>query len=286
MLEQIRTALADAAQGYSDTRFHYCWMEATALKGNHCTLSGTVLDVETRATMTAALAGSFPKITFDAATVRVLRSSPAQLLTVVTNVAGLYAEPSLQAEMVSQLLNGWRVERLQGEGRWVYLRQADGYLGWAYLSYLAGTAAPAPTHIACTPVSLLRQEETARRQQMVRDVAQFIGVPYVWGGCTGLGIDCSGMIQLLHRLVGRTIPRDAETQYTAGRPVEPPFRQGDLLFFGGESDTRAITHVGMSLGGWRMVHASIARNGVYEADVQAVGHLRERFAGARTFLSR
>ena len=41
----------------------------------------------------------------------------------------------------------------------------------------------------------------------------------------------------------------------------------------------------MSLGGWQMLHSSIARNGVYEDHVQKVDHLRERFAGARSFLS-
>jgi cell wall-associated NlpC family hydrolase len=99
-----------------------------------------------------------------------------------------------------------------------------------------------------------------------------------------LGIDCSGMAQLPHRLVGLTIPRDADMQYKAGQPVEPPFQPGDLLFFGGESERRSITHVAMSLGDWRIVHASRARNGVYEDDVQAVKHLRESFVGARTFL--
>jgi cell wall-associated NlpC family hydrolase len=82
-------------------------------------------------------------------------------------------------------------------------------------------------------------------------------------------------------------------QYDAGQPVEPPFQPGDLLFFGGDggglpasrSAGRSITHVGISLGGWRIVHSSRARNGVYEDDVQAVEGLRERFVGARTFLN-
>jgi cell wall-associated NlpC family hydrolase len=118
---------------------------------------------------------------------------------------------------------------------------------------------------------------------MLRDGARLIGVPYVWGAISGLGIDCSGLVQLLHRLVGVEIPRDADMQFDAGQPVEPPFQPGDLLFFTGSSKRRAITHVGMSVGGWQMLHSSINRNGVFEENVQA-GSLAERFAGARSFL--
>ena len=336
-LEQIRAALLETSQRYRDTRIHHCQMEAAAVEGDRCTLVGTLLDEEALATLMGTLADHFPEITFDSGGVQVLRTRSPQFLTVGTNVAALHVEPSLRTELLSQLLNGWSVELLAERGGWVYVRQTDGYLGWAYRSHLTAAPAPSPTHVVCAPVSLMRsapdatsplvsrlvagtavspgaqsgpwaeldlagdlrgwvpqkdlcaladlaQEEAIQRQQMVQDVARYTGVPYLWGGCTALGIDCSGMVQLLHRLVGRIIPRDADMQYNAGRPVEYPFRPGDLLFFCGESKIRAITHVGMSLGGWRMVHASIARNGVYEDDVQTVKSLQERFVGARTFL--
>jgi cell wall-associated NlpC family hydrolase len=119
---------------------------------------------------------------------------------------------------------------------------------------------------------------------MVADAAGFIGVPYLWGGCSALGIDCSGYAQLLHRLIGVTLPRDADMQYAAGGPVEPPYQPGDLLFFGEAGARPKITHVAVSLGGWRILHSSRARNGVYEDDVQAVPHLAESFIAARTFV--
>jgi gamma-D-glutamyl-L-lysine dipeptidyl-peptidase len=58
------------------------------------------------------------------------------------------------------------------------------------------------------------------------------------------------------------------------------------MFFAGEPAAHAprkITHVGLSLGGWKIIHSSRSNNGVYEDDIQAVEHLRTTFCGARTF---
>jgi cell wall-associated NlpC family hydrolase len=127
--------------------------------------------------------------------------------------------------------------------------------------------------------------ESAQRVQIVADAMRFVGVPYRWGGCTAFGIDCSGFARLLHDLSGLSLPRDADMQFGAGRPVEPPYQPGDLLFFGEprRAESPWITHVAVSLGGWRIIHSSRARNGVYEDDVQTVAHLRESFVAARTF---
>ena len=339
ILVQVRAALAEVSQKYSDTRLCHCQLEAEAVGENGCALVGSVLDGETLTAVHDTLTEQFPDLAFTAGAVRVLRSQPGQFWQVATNVTGLYAEPSFQAEMVSQLVQGMRVEQLLEQGKWVYVRQDDGYLGWVYGSYLGETAVSAPTHLVSSPIALLHQspDETAlrvgrvlagtavcvtqtnntwaqlslaggstgwtplanlrpcdtlpqtgsaQRQQIIQDATQFIGVPYLWGGCTSLGLDCSGLAQLTHRLAGVIIPRDADMQYKAGRVVEPPFQPGDLLYFGNQRQTggRAITHVGISLGDWRILHASVARNGVYEDDIQTVPHLHQQFVGARTFL--
>jgi cell wall-associated NlpC family hydrolase len=123
-----------------------------------------------------------------------------------------------------------------------------------------------------------------RRAQMIEDAARLIGVPYLWGGTTGNGIDCSGFARLLHAWVGVDIPRDADLQWSAAKPVEPPFQPGDLLFFGEGDSGRAVTHVGVSLGGWKVIHAARSRNGVYMDDVQQNENLRAIFVGAGTFI--
>ncbi len=131
---------------------------------------------------------------------------------------------------------------------------------------------------------LPRLSNTERRALIVADATRLTGVPYLEGGCSAMGIDSSGLIQLIHRLVGIEIPRDADMQYEQGRIVEPPFQPGDLLFFKQEGKTPAIQHVGVSLGGWRIIHSSRERNGVYFTDVMDDPQLSAEFVGARSFI--
>jgi cell wall-associated NlpC family hydrolase len=111
-----------------------------------------------------------------------------------------------------------------------------------------------------------------------------VGIPYLWGGTSGNGIDCSGFARLLHRWVGINIPRDADMQWNAAKPVKPPYEVGDLFFFAEDDSKRNISHVGISLGGWKMIHSSRSRNGVYVDDIQETKYLKDIFASAGSFL--
>ncbi len=339
MLERVRAAVAEIGARCGDRRVCYFQVDVAPGEGNQFVLTGAVLDAATYAAIADGLLDRFPDLCFDAGGVQVLRSPTPQMLAVATNLAGLHAGPAFDAELVSQLVNGRPLEVLMARDDWVFVRQADGYLGWAYWPYLVDTAAVEPTHLIAAPVCLLNDSpdgdsplvtrvmggtpvavsriedewarvtlagdlagyahgadlralaalpfgEAGRRRQIVADAGRYVGVPYLWGGCTALGIDCSGFAQLLYCLSGVTLPRDADTQFQAGQPVTYPYQPGDLLFFGeGGEPAGHITHVGVSLGGWRTVHSSRANNGVYEEDVQLANRLRSSFAGARTFLA-
>lgn len=195
-------------------------------------------------------------------------SAPTHL--VAAPISLLRSAPEQTAPLMSRVLAATPVRVEAVERGWARVTLAGGSEGWAPAADLRAVAS-------------LPADPSARRQQIVQDAAAFVGVPYLWGGTSALGIDCSGFVGLAHRLAGIELPRDADMQFASGRVADPPFLPGDLLFFGGEGE-RKVTHVALSLGGWRILHSSRARNGVYADDVQQVEHLRASFAGARTFL--
>jgi gamma-D-glutamyl-L-lysine dipeptidyl-peptidase len=94
---------------------------------------------------------------------------------------------------------------------------------------------------------------------LTRTAGRFIGVPYLWGGTTPFGLDCSGFVQLVYRIHGWTLLRDAHMQADDERGLAVELNEllpGDLVFFAGAKDSSRITHVGMALGDGRFIHAA------------------------------
>jgi hypothetical protein len=118
---------------------------------------------------------------------------------------------------------------------------------------------------------------------------EWLGVPYLWGGRTRWGADCSGLVQAVYRLHGFHLPRDSYQQAEYGEPLDvgaglDELRPGDLLFFRA-ADAARVAHVALSLGGSAVLHAAEANGAVAEDDLggdsELARSLRSRLSGAR-----
>ena len=109
------------------------------------------------------------------------------------------------------------------------------------------------------------QEMELTPKSIVRVARQFMGIPYVWGGTSFKGLDCSGLTKLVYFLHGVILQRDASQQVLTGRPVDDNgnfsnLEPGDLLFFGtkatAENPKERVVHVAIYIGNRRFIHAS------------------------------
>lgn len=103
---------------------------------------------------------------------------------------------------------------------------------------------------------LLESMAPAAAEVAVAAAHGYLGVPYLWGGKSRAGIDCSGLVQMAFKQAGMFVPRDAWQQAEGGDVVAflAEARPGDLAFF--DNEEGRITHVGMLLGPQRILHAS------------------------------
>ena len=231
-------------------------------------------------------------------------------------LAPVRSDPSDRAEMVTQALFGERVdmEPVEGQSNWAKVHlHLDGYQGfidpklvdtseeaveafesdclqltvpltafeWAgrTLNLPAGSRIPLaafPNHAQDSPSDVLAA------------AMQFLGAPYLWGGKSILGMDCSGLTQLAGALCGLDIPRDASQQWAASRDHRSGWdalQHGDLVFFHKEGQD-AVTHVGLALdsgaGEWTVLHASgeVRLDALTPSGIDRNGTLTHHWTGA------
>lgn len=222
---------------------------------------------------------------------------PAEVLFCSVPVAPLRAEPSHRSEQVSQALWGESMHVLGQESTWFHVKlSVDGYLGWISERQVIAPGGTVPE--SCLQVnsdwallktpdhgksfilsmgSILRPflgppggellqgtaallpSETQNPALVLERGLAWLGTPYLWGGRSRFGVDCSGLVQVLWGSVGVPLPRDASEQYQKAPfqfETDDPaaWQVGNLAFFSEDSDR--ITHVGLLTGDGHLLHAS------------------------------
>lgn len=201
---------------------------------------------------------------------------------IVTSVADIWTEPNTESERESQVIYGETVEVLEDLGRFTKVKCADGITGFVKSTLLGEWSErdfklskqvrnekmsfPFGSYLNKkeadyfkTPRRYLHPiEETFIPITLTR---KFIGVPYLWGGTSDFGFDCSGFTQRLFRFSGKEIPRNSNQQKEASTTISD-FNcalPGDLIFFKG--------HVAFYLGQGRIIHANGHYSRITETDL-------------------
>ncbi|HSJ23310.1 MAG TPA: SH3 domain-containing C40 family peptidase [Longimicrobiales bacterium] len=136
-------------------------------------------------------------------------------------------------------------------------------------------------HGEVVDVDRLSDRFPARGESIVRTARRWMGAPYLWGGVSFHGVDCSGLTQAVMWMHGIALPRDSDLQAATRVGVEvaadlDALRAGDLLFFAETGDR--ITHVAISTGGPRIIHSAITNGAVQVNDLAGSAPLEQRLA--------
>jgi cell wall-associated NlpC family hydrolase len=166
----------------------------------------------------------------------------SRLPTSAATLAPVRAAPRDDAEQVTQVLAGEPLTVDERRDGWARIVTAYDYPGWVREEVVGGEGDPAWM--------------AAEGDDPVERARTYLGTVYEWGGMTERGIDCSGLVHMSFRRVGRLVPRDADQQARFGVEVASP-KPGDLVVYGDPVD-----HIAFWLGNGRILHSTGREAGI------------------------
>ena len=184
--------------------------------------------------------------------------------------------PSSDGALLAQLSTGDTAYIIGLNCGW-YKVQYEGMTGYIRSDLLALTEPPrynSTNSVGEAPVVL------SVGQQIVDYAMNFLGTPYVWGGTSTSGFDCSGFTQYIYAQMGYTIKRTAQQQMNNNGYAVTNLEAGDLVFFSDSCSTSNVTHVGIYIGDNQFIHAANSGSGVKITSLSD-SYYAIRYVGAR-----
>ena len=181
----------------------------------------------------------------------------------------IYKEPSMDSPTICDLVGG-DLLRLAGictydekmlkkalKGKWTNVMLPSGKTGFVPSKQLKLHNGFQSISMGEGSAESISKETT---DAIIAQAEKLLGVPYLWGGMSAKGVDCSGLVRISHIMNGILLPRNASQQVKCGDRVElDNLQRGDLVFFGTPATDQKpmkITHVGIYLGGDKIIHSS------------------------------
>lgn len=175
----------------------------------------------------------------------------------------IYMEPSEKSQTICDLVGGdvMRMVHKNGKavikGRWAMVMLPSGKTGWVQKSAVEELGERIDIRMGEGSGNMISRE---RMEAIISSAHQLLGVPYLWGGMSAKGVDCSGLVRISAIMNGVLLPRNASQMIKCGIPVQlDQLQRGDLVFFGtAASDEKPmrVTHVGIYLGDNHIIHSS------------------------------
>lgn len=169
----------------------------------------------------------------------------------VSNYLNVRSQPSTDSAVIGQLVNNDVVEITGKTGNW-YIININGQTAYIAVDYV--------TIVSNEEASKLIEDAKKRAasvsagQKIVSTAKQYIGTPYVYGGKSPSGFDCSGFTSYVYEKNGVAIPRTSSAQSSAGTKISKgELKEGDLVFFGCGSSS--VNHVGIYVGSGQFIHS-------------------------------
>jgi len=193
-------------------------------------------------------------------------SANGQRAYTTADILNVRSQPSMVAPVIGQYAYGSTVDITGTYDVWYQIRYNAGY-AYVHSDYVAFSSTQTP-------------QQNWMGQQIVETAKQYIGTPYVYGGMSPSGFDCSGFVKYVYGLHGVSLNRVAADQAYNGYPVSRDALQpGDIICFVGSPGGTYISHVGIYVGNNQFIHSP--RTG-YTVTIESLdGHYNNRYYCAR-----